>query len=185
VAAALVVAAGVWTGYDYELRKAPYVRDWKERFKAQAPLVLAGTMSEAERKDPSRTMLWDYDEVREGLLYMYRHGYWIFRRQQTLGLTDDGWLTFGNTATTVCPAGGKRLALTLSRGAGWPAAAVELRVGDRTSTVQVGAGPIVIDPLPDPAVVSLVADDEGLTRPVVTPPDERRLVAHVDQLACG
>ena len=171
--------------YSADWNKAPWAAIYKEKFIAQAPVVLAFPELIKDKGDPTQTMLWGYSTVKPAIDMMYRHHLWIFNFNgaKTKGLTLDGWIEANRPVTVMCPGGTRSIRLSLWRDDKWPAATVKIRTGGTLKEIPAN-GAISIRPTNGIAVLMIGAGDGNLSKLQSTGGAHRKLVAKLVGASC-
>ena len=77
----VLVFSFVLVGNLFDIKKSPYVADWKMQFYNQVPIIMFNIES-IDRSTHFNFMLNDLDKVYEALMYFYENNLWIFREKE-------------------------------------------------------------------------------------------------------
>jgi len=173
-------------GYVSDWSKAPYIREYKEKFAAQAEAILSFPETIQNKNDPFQTMLWDYDSVKQTLDLMYAHKLWIFKISALTvsGVTHDDWLESDKPVTVMCPAESQSLHFRIWRKEEWDKSVLNVHTGGKTHELAVTNGDVVIALSVKAHAVMLDASDVAKSQPIKSPSDIRSLVAKVVDFQC-
>ena len=184
-AAIVLIAAASLRGYLADWRKAPYAKEYKQQFAAQAPVILAFPETIKDKTDPFQTMLWYYQVVKPAIDFMYAHKLWIFKGPYPLvnGTTRDGWMELGKPVTVMCPAASQDVRFHAWRTEGLPESRVRLRVGGHVKDMQIQNGMMDV-PLDGAAGIMLDGFDAEASSPIRAHGDLRLLIAKLADFTC-
>lgn len=171
--------------YSADWKKAPYVVEYKERYIAQAPVILAFPEFIKDKSDPTQTMLWKYATVKPTIDMMYQHHLWIFniKNPSIYGTTFDDWIESNQHVTAMCPAGSKQMLVQLWRDEKWPASTIKIRISGAVKEYPAN-GLATLDVPNGIAVALFDASDVQNSNPVSPGADDRKLVAKVTKVTC-
>jgi len=173
-------------GYICDWNKAPAVPQWKEQFVAQAPVILAFPEMIHDKKDHFQTMLWDYDTVKPAIDFLYAHRLWIFNlsRPRIIGVTSDGWIEADKAVTVMCPAGTQTMKFHLWRKPEWPSSRVFIHANGKVKRIYANKDVWVNFDSHSAAIALIDASDEGLSEPMSSDIDKRKLVSILSDVEC-
>ncbi|WP_162600761.1 hypothetical protein [Paraburkholderia sp. C35] len=182
--AAIIALAGLFA-YKADWQKGIYVPDFKKKFIAEAPVVLAFPETIKDKDDPAQTMMWYWPQVKPAIDLMYQHRLWIFKATGPVvnGL-DENWIEADRPVTLMCPSGTHTAHFRLWRKDEWKSSTVTIRAGGvvkdypSKGDVDVGFAP------GQPALVMVDASDAQKSDPVTALPDVRKLVAIMADIQC-
>jgi len=173
-------------GYYADWKKSIAVPEYKAKFIAEAPIILAFPNTIENKKDMMQTMLWYYPQVKETIDLMYQHHLWIFKSTAIAirGLTFDNWIEAERPVSIMCPSGTRSISFKLWRKEKWVPSEVAIRVADRVRYYAANSDISISFDKNQPAL--LMIDARGLeeSNPVTTPPDLRKLVAIMSEAKC-
>lgn len=75
-----LIVVFVLAGNLSDIKKSPYVANWKMQFYNQVPTIMFNNES-IDRSNHFNFMLNDFNKVYEGLMYFYENNLWIFRKK--------------------------------------------------------------------------------------------------------
>lgn len=76
-----LIVVFVLIGNLFDIKKSPYVADWKMQFYNQVPIVMFNNES-IDRSTHFNFMLFELNKVYEALMYFYENNLWIFRKKE-------------------------------------------------------------------------------------------------------
>jgi hypothetical protein len=171
--------------YSADWKKAPFVAEYKERYIAQAPVILAFPELIIDKSDPTQTMLWKYATVKPAIDMMYKHRLWIFniKDPEIYGTTFDDWIESNKHVTAMCPAGSEHMRVQLWRDEKWSASSIKVRISGVDK--EYPANGLIDINVPNGIAVALFdASDVQKSNPISPGADTRKLVAKIINITC-
>ena len=178
-----ILSTATLSGYVYDWKKAPYVAAYKDRFAAQAPLLLAEPRL-VNTKDEFSTMLWNYPAVKEGLDLLYKNHLWRFKSDAPFvtGIDADGWVQASSVVTVLCPADSVQASFVVYRGNDWGLNAPLFAVNGVNSAISSGVQNVAINAPVSAITMQPVAEASNPGLRVAS--DKRLLAAKITGVSC-
>lgn len=173
-------------GYYYDWKKSPYIPVWKERFLMQAPVLLAFPETIKDKSDPFNTMLWNYEEAKLGIDFIYENKLWIFKDQRpfVVGLEPDGWMIAGRNVMILCPSDSSHLQFLASRPDEWPKPLVSIKLEGKVVPLNIDGGEFSYKFIEGKAAVLIQSGAMNPPNPLVANGDTRSLVININSISC-
>ncbi|WP_174770015.1 hypothetical protein [Paraburkholderia hayleyella] len=174
-------------GYHADWVKGRYVTDYKNKYVAEAPVILAFPETIRNRNDIQQTMLAHYDVVKPAIDFMYEHQLWIFKTTSPVvtGLTSDNWIEAERPVSIMCPSGTKSAHFKLWRKDGSAPSEVAIRAVGVIKNYSANGDVAINFPDGKPALLQIDASDISKSVPLVAPPDLRKIVAILSNVQCN
>jgi hypothetical protein len=183
----LFLFLGAIAAYVVDWKKNYYVRDWKLSFYNQVPELLAFPENIKDKGNVMNTLLWNFDDVRNGLLLLYRNNLWIFKNREpnTYGMTSDGWLTPAASYYAICPIGANKMMLRISRPVTFPSVDISIKTTSDELVAKIGERLVEIDFNGGLPAVFIDTHSPDIAYSMPGSPDQRELIVHIDALSCS
>lgn len=180
------ILVGCGFGYDADWKKSAIIPEYKAKFIAEAPVILAFPETIRDKTDVLQTMFWHYPLVKKTIDLMYEHRLWIFRLYgpKVTGLTSDNWVESDRPVTLMCPSGTHAGSFQLWRKDGWPAASVVVRADGKIIEENANSNISVEFTSGHPAVLMIDTRDSEKSKPETAGSDTRKLVAIASNFQC-
>lgn len=180
----IIVAAAV--GYYCDWNKSQFITGWKGQFKDQASILLAFPELIIDKNNPFNTMLWNYNEAKSGIDFLYSKHLWIFPENKPLvyGLSNDGWMEANHKVMMICPSGSTNISFRAWRPDGWQQSSILSRYAGKQNNLAI-KNELIQLPIGDgSAAVLLDGNDLAKSNPVTSSGDMRNLVAIINNISC-
>jgi hypothetical protein len=170
--------------YVIDFKKAMHVSGWKTEFLNQAPLLLANPDKITDKNDSKNTMLWNYNEAKTGIDFLYSKSLWIFEKRKPLkiGIAEDNWVEGNKQTMIICPYGTTKIKFNSWRSEDWKPSELLFRTHNKSTISKIENSENSVNVDSKNAFIEFIPTINS--NPVSSSSDPRQLIFIVSNISC-